>query len=98
MPANPPIIMPFMKLPPLNSPRFVEVPVVDADDLLVVELLLTPLWDLEGVLLNDFLPELKRGFASALSTGIVTATVKANRLSNSSAFFHMVMIFLLKGL
>jgi hypothetical protein len=88
-----------MKLPPPNSPRFVDVPADVVEDLFVVELLLTPLWDLEGVVLNDFFPPLnERGLASALSTGIVTATVNANRLSNSSAFFHRVMIFLLKGL
>jgi hypothetical protein len=98
IPAKPPIIMPFMKLPPPNNPPFVVEPADAAEDLFVVELL-TPLWDLDGVLLNDFLPELnERGLASALSTGTVTAIVKANRLINSSAFFHMVMIFLLERL
>jgi hypothetical protein len=48
-------------------------------------------------LLNDFLPELKDlGLASALSTGIDMAIVKANRLNNRIAFFHMVFVFLLR--
>ncbi len=44
-PASPPIIMPFMKLPPLKNPRLVDVPAEDAEDLFAVELLLTPLSD-----------------------------------------------------
>jgi hypothetical protein len=88
-PASPPIIMPFMKLPPLKNPRFVVEPEVD-DDLFDVELLLIPLSDLAGVWLNDFLPELKeRGLASALPAGTVTTTVKANRLNSNKAFFHI---------
>ncbi len=92
--------MPFMKLPPPKSPpRFAVVPAVVAEDLLVVELLLTLSWDLAGVLLKDFFPPLKeRGLASALSTGIVTTTVKANKLNKSKAFFHMTVKFLLLGL
>jgi hypothetical protein len=87
-----------MKLPPLKNPRVVLVPVVaDEDDLFVVELLLT-LLDWVGALLNDLLPELKeRALASALSAGIVTTIVKANKLNNNNAFFHMGFQFLLLG-
>lgn len=99
MPAKPPIIMPFRKLPPLKNPRCWVPAVVVALDLFVVELLLTLSCDFFGVWLNDFLPELnERGLASAAPVPIGaadTAKLNANTLITIISFFHMALRFLL---
>ncbi|MNR38813.1 hypothetical protein D3C85_1569480 [compost metagenome] len=73
-PASPPIINPFIKLPPLKNPRFAVEPAVPAVVPLVLSLCFTlSVVDFLGVVVKPRLPDLNPPRLASAKSGAVTA-------------------------